>query len=208
LRAASAAPAGAVSAHAEALPAAEFLRQWVAEMKEAPRGPFQRIRWFCEDGAILPPQPYACQDRGGGVQHGEWNQQVRRLRAQGYLIANVLAAIDPVSFRKDPGWLPTLKQILLEQFLIEADDGWIFRQARYYPGALQTENENAAGRALLLELLADRSMRSEKFLVLREAVRLLPRDSASHTWAPTTPSTSSTSSTGPCTARSSASSGS
>jgi hypothetical protein len=174
LRAASAAPAGAVSAHAEALPAAEFLRQWVAEMKEAPRGPFQRIRWFCEDGAILPPQPYACQDRGGGVQHGEWNQQVRRLRAQGYLIANVLAAIDPVSFRKDPGWLPTLKQILLEQFLIEADDGWIFRQARYYPGALQTENENAAGRALLLELLADRSMRSEKFLVLREAVRLLP----------------------------------
>jgi hypothetical protein len=171
---ASAAPAGTTSAHAEDLPAPALLRQWIAEMKEAPRGPFQRIRWFCKDGAILPPQPFACKDHGGGVQHGEWSERVKGLRAHGYLIANVLAAIDPATFRKDPAWLPTLKQILLEQFLIEADDGWIFRQARYYSGALQTENENAAGRALLLELLTDRSMGNENFLVLREAVRLLP----------------------------------
>jgi hypothetical protein len=108
------------------------------------------------------------------VQHGEWSNEVKLLRARGYRIANVLAAVDPASFRKDPDWLPTLKQMLLEQFLIEADDGWIFRQARYYPGALQTENENASGRALLLELLTDRSMHNENFLVLREAVRLLP----------------------------------
>jgi hypothetical protein len=167
-------PAGTTSAHPEPLPAPEILRQWIAQMKEAPRGPFQRIRWFCKDGAILPPQPYACKDRGGGVQHGEWSERVKLLRSHGYLIANVLAAIDPAAFRTEPDWLPTLKQILLEQFLIEADDGWIYRQARYYSGALQTENENASGRALLLELLTERSMLDENFLVLREAVRLLP----------------------------------
>lgn len=174
LIAAMATPAGTSSAHPEALPAPELLRQWIAEMKDAPRGPFQRIRWFCKDGSILPPQPYACKDRGGGVQHGEWSDRVKLLRSHGYLNANVLAAIDPASFRSNPDWRPTLKQILLEQFLIEADDGWIFRQARYYSGALQTENENASGRALLLELLADRSMHNENFLVLREAARLLP----------------------------------
>ena len=174
LIAVSATPVGTTFAHPEALPSPESLRQWIVEMKEAPRGPFQRIRWFCKDGAILPPQPYACKDRGGGVQHGEWSDRVKLLRSHGYLIANVLAAIDPASFRADPDWLPTLKQILLEQFLIEADDGWIFRQARYYSGALQTENENASGRALLLELLKDPGMHNENFLVLREAVRLLP----------------------------------
>jgi hypothetical protein len=171
---ASATSAGATYAHPEPLPEPEILRQWIAQMKEAPRGPFQRIRWFCKDGAILPPQPYACKDHGGGVQHGEWTDRVKLLRSHGYLIANVLAAIDPTSFRAEPDWLPALKQILLEQFLIEADDGWIFRQARFYSGALQTENENASGRALLLDLLNDRSMLNENFLVLREAARLLP----------------------------------
>ena len=29
-------------------------RQWVEEMKVAPRGPFKRIRWFCADGTVHP----------------------------------------------------------------------------------------------------------------------------------------------------------
>ena len=36
------------------------LQALVQELKEAPRGPFQRLRWFCNDGAVLPPKPYAC----------------------------------------------------------------------------------------------------------------------------------------------------
>ncbi len=36
-------------------------RQWVQEMKEAPRGPFSRLRWFCNDGSVHPPKPYPCQ---------------------------------------------------------------------------------------------------------------------------------------------------
>jgi hypothetical protein len=30
-------------------------RQWIMEMKTAERGPFSRLRWFCKDGAVLPP---------------------------------------------------------------------------------------------------------------------------------------------------------
>jgi len=33
------------------------MRGWIEEMKQSPRGPFKRIRWFCKDGAILPPSP-------------------------------------------------------------------------------------------------------------------------------------------------------
>lgn len=145
-------------------------QQWIDEMKQAPRGPFQRIRWFCRDGTVQPPVPYACRGHGGGVQHGEWNTQTQSLRNAGYHIANVLAEIKPHEFLQHHQAEHLLKQILLEQFLIEADDGWILRRARYYRGALQAEDEAASGQALL----HDPSWRNERFLVLREAVRLLP----------------------------------
>ncbi len=41
---------------ATALPDDDTLRDWVAEMKTAPRGPFEQIRWFCADGTVLPPK--------------------------------------------------------------------------------------------------------------------------------------------------------
>ena len=69
-------------------------RQWVENMKVDERGPFARIRWFCSDGSVLPPRPYACKDHGGGHQHGEWNAQATQLRDEGYWIANILAGMD------------------------------------------------------------------------------------------------------------------
>ena len=52
------------------------LRSWVQKMKTSPRGPFKHIRWFCNDGTVHLPQEYACKERGGGVQHGDWTQRV------------------------------------------------------------------------------------------------------------------------------------
>ena len=94
------------SAFAAELPEPQVLRGWIEEMKAADRGPFARIRWFCKDGTILPPKSYACQSHGGGVQHGEWNQRVKQLRAGGYAVASLLADLD-VQVRTIParGWL-------------------------------------------------------------------------------------------------------
>ena len=133
-------------------PSRETRRQWIKEMKTSPRGPFSRIRWFCKDGSVLPPKAYACQDHGGGVQHGEWNDHVKQLRADGYYIANVLASLDPEPIVSAPGYSDHFNQILIEKFLIAADDGWIFRKARYYRGAIQAEDEIAKARELLLAL--------------------------------------------------------
>ena len=134
------------------MPPRETLRQWIEEMKTSPKGPFLRIRWFCNDGSILPPKPYACKDHGGGVQHGEWTGRVKQLRADGYYIANVLASLDLSQIAGAPGYSDLYNQILIEKFLIAADNGWIFRKARYYRGAIQSENETAKARELLLDL--------------------------------------------------------
>jgi hypothetical protein len=153
------------------------MRQWVDEMKSAPRGPFWRIRWFCADGTILPPEPYACRPHGGGVQHGEWSERTRAIRDQGYLIATLLADLEPGDFTGPDARLDELRQILLERFLIRADDGWVFRQARYYRGAIQVEDEYASARRLLLAMVDDPGWRDPaRYLLLREAARLLPID--------------------------------
>jgi hypothetical protein len=164
------------------LPDPATLRGWIEQMKVSPQGPFERIRWYCQDGSVLPPTPYACRDHGGGVQHGEWNERAVLLREGGYRIANVLAGLDPSPFVGASADLAGLDQILLERFLIQIDDGWILRGARTYRGALQAEDEEAGARDLALALLSDpRWLEPARFARLRDAVRLLPlpRDEAS-----------------------------
>ena len=146
------------------LPSRETLRQWIEEMKASPKGPFSRIRWFCNDGSILAPKAYACKDRGGGVQHGEWNDRVKQLRDDEYYIANVLASLDRSQITSAPGYSDLYNQILIEKFLIAADNGWIFRKARYYRGSIQAEDETASARALLLDL-ADKDVWSSRGIV-------------------------------------------
>ena len=164
---------GLALAQADA-PDAETLRGWVQAMKKSPRGPFKHLRWFCNDGTVQLPQEYACREHDGGVQHGEWTDRVRTLRDDGYYLANVFAAVRAQEFLQDPRHETILKQMLLEQFLIEADDGWIFRRARYYRGALQTEDETRSGRELLLALVSDPTRHKNRFILLREAVRFIP----------------------------------
>ncbi|WP_167632421.1 PEP/pyruvate-binding domain-containing protein [Mariprofundus ferrooxydans] len=164
----------ALALGAEELDAAA-LKNTVDRFKLEARGPFRRIRWFCNDGSILPTGEYVCREHGGGRQHGQWSKQTLALRAQGYLVANVLAAVKPADFTGATPNLDELKQILLERYLIGADDGWVFRRARFYRGALQSEDEQVAATKILLALLADPAWRApERFLLLREAVRMLP----------------------------------
>jgi hypothetical protein len=156
------------------LPAAE-LRAWVEELKESPKGPFDAIRWYCADGSVHPARPYPCGERGGGVQHGEWSPRVRRMREGGYAIANVLSTLPVERYTGAAPDVDALGQLLIERFLIRVDDGWIFRGARTYRGALQVEDEEAGARRLALAMLADPFWRSPaRFALAREAVRQLP----------------------------------
>ena len=118
----------------------------ITTLKTSPRGPFSQIRWFCNDGEILPPRPYACREHGGGFQHGQLSEKTEQLRGQGYLIANLLAGISPTEYRGRSDFDDQFAQLLIEKFLMGIDQGWIFRRALYYRGAIQDEDERAGGR--------------------------------------------------------------
>ena len=152
---------------------------WVQEMKAAERGPFSRLRWFCNDGQVLPPKPYACKGHGGGYQHGQWNDKTLELRKQGYLVASLLAGKDMRVVVDEPGFADNYAQILIEKFLVSVDDGWILRQALFYRGAIQEEDERAAARELLTEMASRPEWIGAGFPALRVGVRMLPHGSDS-----------------------------
>ena len=164
----------AASGGTDAHPEQAELRAIVEAMKADPRGPFSRIRWFCNDGTILPPKAYACADHGGGRQHGEWSDDALRLRDAGFPIANVMVALSADDFGEDPLQQQHFRILVLEQFLIDADDGWILRGARYYRGAFQVEGEEASAYEFLSRLGRDRRWQTNRFPLLIEAARLVP----------------------------------
>jgi hypothetical protein len=165
--------------HADAT--TERYRSWIEQMKADPRGPFVSVKWFCNDGTVLPPKAYACGPHGGGHQHGEWSDRTKELRANGYLIATLLAGLDAPRAVADPGFHDQFGQMLTERYLMAADDGWILRRALFYRGAIQEEDERAGGRALLEELASQQAWLDVHFPMLRAGARMLPHgeDSAS-----------------------------
>lgn len=153
-------------------------KTYIQQMKKAKRGPFKRLRWFCKDGTILPPKPYACSKHGGGVQHGQWSNITKRLRIKGYYVANVIADVKVKNFGQKEKDIQLLKSYVLENFLIGHDDGWIFKKARYYRGAIQVEDETENAERLLKHLWNDNQWWQNRYLLLRETVRFLPHGTA------------------------------
>lgn len=107
------------------------------------------------------------------MQHGEWSERTSQLRSEGYYIGNVMASLDTRSIIGAPGHSELLNQILIEQFLAEIDDGWIFRKARFYRGAFQAEDEERIARELLLGMVDRLAWLTRCYLPLRLAVELL-----------------------------------
>lgn len=171
--------AGQAVASAAALvpPTAEVLEEakgLVAAMKENARGPYSRIRWFCNDGSSHPPTPYPCAERGGGRQHAEYSEQRTRLAQLGWPAGTVVAALT-----WDELWQPEqrhqrLRALPLEFYLDAVDDGWVLHLARHYRGRIQIEDEEATGRALLLQLFEQPGFLKQNFLLARELARTLP----------------------------------
>jgi hypothetical protein len=149
-------------------------RGWIEEMKASPQGPFGGIGWFCNDGTVRGPRA-GCSGHGDGIQHGTWSERTERLRSDGYLVANLLAELEPGQFTGDQADLELLRAVVLERFLMGWDQGWISRGAFTYRGAYQIEDEENGARRVVLGLLADPRWREpSRYALLRETVRLLP----------------------------------
>jgi hypothetical protein len=151
----------------------------IEAMKTNERGPYSRLRWYCEDGVVLPPQPYACREHGGGHQYAEYSEQRRRLAELGWPVGTILTAT-PYEELWDGGRRNRrLRELLVERYLVEVDDGWVLRRARFYRGHIQIEDEEHAGREFLVRMLGQPDWVAANFLLARESVRTLPHSSGS-----------------------------
>ncbi len=149
-------------------------RRLVDAMKTNERGPYSRLRWYCKDGAVLPPQAYACREHGGGHQYGEYSEQRRRLAELGWPVGTILTATPWEELWDEGRRNRRLRELLVERYLVEVDDGWVMRRARLYRGHIQVEDEEHAGREFLVQLLGKPDWVAANFLLARESVRALP----------------------------------
>jgi hypothetical protein len=157
-------------------PDSRALGELVQALKQDPRGPFQAIRWFCPDSSVLLPRE-RCADPGG-LQHGLLKGSVSALHSRGLFLGQILAGLDPERAWADADPLSRLRQYQLERFLRTRDDGWIFRRARYYRGAVQAEDEEEWSRRFLVWLVSRKDLLATHFFQIREAARDLPRSAS------------------------------
>ncbi len=148
-------------------------RNWIIAMKDNPKGPFIRVLWYCNDGEILPPVPYACREHGGGQQHGKPSNKTVILQNNGYWIANLLAGIDTEKTLARNDFVDWYNQLLIEKFLIRTDNGWILQKGQFYRGAIQEENERDGARRLLNALVAKSEWITQRYPALRIGTQLL-----------------------------------
>lgn len=153
---------------------AAVARRIIREMKHDPRGPYRRIRWFCNDGTVHPPTPYPCEGRGGGVQHGQLSDPARRLGKMGFHVGQLLVELPFEEFLDAERNHYRLRELVVQHYLRRVDDGWVFRKARFYRGSRQVEDEEAAGRRLLRELLSDSTWVRRHYLLATELARVVP----------------------------------
>jgi len=139
-----------------------------------PRGPYSRIRWYCNDGTVQPPVEYACKEHGGGRQHAEYSQERKRLAELGWSVGTIFASLPYDELIDADHRHQRLREIPLERYLIDIDDGWVLRRARDYRGRVQVEDEETAGKQLLLQMLEDTEWARTNFLLVREVARSIP----------------------------------
>lgn len=143
-------------------------------MRRDPRGPYLRIRWVCADSTVLPPEPYACRERGGGKLYAEYNERAKRLAQLHFHVGTILQATPRDSLFDGAFANHWLKELVVQQVLIEVDDGWALRRARFYRGAKQIEDEEARGRELLEWLLGNRTWLSNNYFLASRLAAVVP----------------------------------
>jgi hypothetical protein len=150
-------------------------RKAIADFKANPKGPWIRIRWYCKDGSILPPAGTPCAALGGGIQHAEASPAARELARWNLDTGTILAGLPFEEWFDAKRDHHRLKEIVLEKYLVAADNGWIYRRASSYRGARQAEDEQKAGRLLLTELLSDPKWTARNYFLANQLVGAVPR---------------------------------
>ena len=147
---------------------------FLQELKEDRRGPYAGIKWFCEDGSMREARD-PCPEPMKGWQHAIYKYSVERISEQQHIFLDQILT----GTEKDDFWDMThqnsrLKQYQITNFLFDADDGWILRQAKNYRGAKQIEDEKDWGQEFLQWLVSDPKRLEENYLLIKLAAVDIP----------------------------------
>lgn len=151
------------------------IRQRINNYKEDFRGPFQIIKWFCDDGTVIGakedcPEP-------GGVQHALRKAEVRQLDKTNHIfLGQILTGTSRNDFWDIENNHSRAKQYALEQYLQAIDDGWILRKAQFYRGAFQIEDEKEWGQEFLTWLVGRDVSLEQDFFLVRQMTRDIPHE--------------------------------
>jgi hypothetical protein len=151
----------------------QVIRERIAQYKNAPRGPYKDIRWFCKDGTFALPKERCAEP--GAVQRARYKDEVVALaRSNHIFLGQILSTTPREDFWDSPNYHSRLKQYQLEKFLRASDDGWILRKGQFYRGAYQVEDEEAWGIDFFTWLLSKDAPLQQQYYLLRQAVRDIP----------------------------------
>ncbi len=149
-------------------------KRLLQSFKSHPRGPFLRIRWFCNDGTVHPPSPPPCVERGGGRQHAELSPAALTLAKWDLDAGTILAGMTFEQFFDAARDHYRLRELVLEKYLVDVDGGWIYRRANSYRGARQAEDEEKAGREFLIRLLSDPEWTRKHYFLANQLIGAIP----------------------------------
>ena len=148
------------------------IKEMVNRYKQDPKGPYSRIKWFCDDGSIRDPKDYC---PNGGIQHATYKPEVEKLAKENHIyFGNILAYNKYDTFWDEPNNHSRLKQYQLVKYLTGVDNGWIYRKGQFYRGAMQTEDEENWGKEFYLNLLKDPSVLEKNFYLVRQSLKDIP----------------------------------
>ncbi len=124
------------------------------QIRADPRGPYGPIRWYCNDGRVLPAQGTPCGEVRG-YQHASPNEAAEQLARYNFDLARFLAGMSFEEFLDQDRNHFWLRQMILIDFLEGGANGWIYGKTYARRGVRQAEDEERAGRRLLIRLLED-----------------------------------------------------
>lgn len=154
-----------------------YIQEQIKNYKVDSRGPYRDIRWFCTDGSIREPKDPCPDDIGPGVQHARYKAEVENIGAKNHIfLGQIIAYHSPEAFWDAKNNQSRLKQYQLGKYLSSVDNGWILTKAQYYRGAIQAEDEEAAGIDFYKWVLGNDDNLKKQYFLLRQSLKDVPHN--------------------------------
>jgi len=165
---------------AQEIPVDQIQKQ-IQNYKNDQRGPYHRIKWFCQDGSQRDPKDPCPENIGPGIQHATYKTEVETLAEKHHVyFGNILAYNEFEEFWDAEDNHKRVKQYQIVKYLTSIDDGWIYRKGRYYRGAMQSEDEETWGKDYFSTILSDNSIIESDFYLLKESLKDIPHSGDSN----------------------------